>query len=111
MLQAFPIIICTFFIKVRIFDTENRRLGSGVLVLRECIAVVSLGYRLGTRQKAVPLIRSGNGHIGWLLLEFPTSLFLVITALVLPFRCTYLFTSEVVPCQGRSVPLDGELLL
>ena len=75
----------------------------------ESIAVVSLlGDRLGTSKEAVPFIRRGNGHIG-LLLEFPASLFLIIIALILPLRCPLLQSCRV-PCQGRSIALDGELL-
>ena len=69
------------------------------------ITVVSLGYGLGSSQKAVPLIRRGNGHVR-LLLEFPTPLFLVIIPLVLSLVYSLLLNSRGISCQGRSVAWD-----
>ena len=75
------------------------------------ITVVSLGYGLGSSQKAVPLISRGNGHVRLLLLEFPTPLFLVIIPLVLSLIYSLLLNSRGISCQGRSVPWDRELML
>ena len=78
--------------------------------MRVGIAVVTLGYGLGTSEKAVPLIRRGNGYIR-LLLEFPTSLFLIVIPLVLSLIYSLLLNSGGISCQGRSVPWDRQLML